>query len=67
VESAFLTFGSKNVAYYGMVHGKRKLLHVKGIVIPKTCPHGGFPVQGDIAFADGTTTTANATIPCPHS
>jgi hypothetical protein len=67
VESAFLTFGSKNVAYYETVHGKRKLLHVKGIVIPKTCPHGGFPVQGDIAFADGTTTTANTTIPCPHS
>jgi hypothetical protein len=66
VESAFLTFGSKNVAYYKTVHGKKKLLHVKGIIVPKTCPRGGFPVQGNIDFADGTATTAMTTIPCPR-
>jgi hypothetical protein len=66
VESAFLTFGSKNIAYYKMVHGKKKLLHVRGVIVPKVCPHGGFPVQGKIDFADGTATTATTTIPCPR-
>jgi hypothetical protein len=66
VESAFATFGATNVAYYEMVHGKRTLVHLKGMVVPKTCPLGGFPTEGNIDFADGTTLTVNPTIPCPH-
>jgi hypothetical protein len=66
VQSAFVTFGSKNVAYYKMVHGKKKLFHVRGVVTPKTCPSGGFPLEANIDFADGTSSTANTTISCPH-
>jgi hypothetical protein len=65
VESAYATFGATNVAYYETVHGKRTLVHLKGMIAPKTCPHGGFPSQGTIDFADGTTLTVNPTIPCP--
>jgi hypothetical protein len=67
VESAFATFGATNVAYYKTVHGKQTLVHLRGIVVPKTCPHGGFPAKGTIDFADGTALTVNPTIPCPHS
>jgi hypothetical protein len=66
VESAFLTFGAKGVAYYRLVHGKRKLEHVRGLVVPKRCPRGGFPLKGLVDFADGTTTIAAAVIPCPR-
>jgi hypothetical protein len=66
IESAFLTVGDKNVAYYKQVHGKHKLLHVQGIVVPKTCPSGGFPIKATIDFADSTTLTATPTIPCPR-
>lgn len=66
VESAFLTAGDKNVAYYEHVHGKRKLVHVKGIVVPRTCPSGGFPYKALISFEDGTSLTATGTIACPH-
>jgi hypothetical protein len=66
VESAFASFGSPNVAYYETVHGKRRLVHLKGVVVPKTCPRGGFPTEGTIDFADGSTLTVNPTIPCPH-
>jgi hypothetical protein len=66
VESAFATFGSPNVAYYETVHGKRTLVHLKGVFVPKTCPRGGFPTEGTIDFADGSTLTVNPTIPCPH-
>lgn len=63
--SAFFTAGAKNIAYYKTVHGKKKLLHVKGIVTPKTCPHGGWPAKSEISFEDGSTVTNKITIPCP--
>jgi hypothetical protein len=63
--STFLTLGAKNVAYYKTVHGKRKLFHVKGIVTPKTCPKGGWPVKTEISFEDGSTVTAKRSIACP--
>ena len=66
VESAYATFGSPNVAYYENVHGKRTLVHLKGVAVPKTCPHGGFPTEGILNFADGSTLTVNPTIPCPR-
>jgi hypothetical protein len=64
-EGGFLTIGAKNVAYYRTVHGKRKLFHVKGIITPKSCPHGGWPVETQISFEDGTTVTAKDKIACP--
>jgi hypothetical protein len=64
--SSFLTLGAKNVAYFKTVHGKRTLFHVKGIITPKTCPRGGFPVATQISFVDGSTVMAKNTIPCPH-
>lgn len=65
VQHIFLTFGAKNVAYFRSVHGKKTLLHVKGVSVPKMCPRGGFPIEARIGFADGATTTVNPTIPCP--
>ncbi|MGH2904073.1 MAG: hypothetical protein ACRDK7_10880 [Solirubrobacteraceae bacterium] len=67
VESAFATFGAANVTYYKTVHGKRTLVHLKGVAVPKRCPRGGFPAEGTVDFADGTTLTVNPTIPCPRS
>lgn len=66
VESAFVTLGSANVTYYKTVHGKRTLQHLKGLISPSTCPHGGFPFKSVFDFADGTSTSDNATIPCPR-
>lgn len=65
VESAFASFGATNVAYYKRVHGKRTLVRLKGLITPKRCPPGGFPTEGTVSFADGTSLTVNPTIPCP--
>jgi hypothetical protein len=65
VEHAFVTLGSANVAYYKTIHGRRTLFHVKGIVVPNTCPSGGFPLELQVENADGSTDAAKATIPCP--
>lgn len=64
-EQIFVTLGAPNAAYYKKVHGKRRLFHVKGIIVPKKCPRGGFPYKTEIGFADGTTNTVKGTIPCP--
>jgi hypothetical protein len=66
VESIFFTWGAPNAAYFETVHGKRKLVHIKGIIVPKKCPKGGFPYLAQLAFADGTTNTIKGTIACPH-
>lgn len=66
VERALLTFGASNVAYYRTVHGRRKLQHVKGLVAPRSCPRGGFPVEAMVEYANATTSTAKTTIPCPR-
>jgi hypothetical protein len=65
IESVFVTVGSPDVAYYEPVRGRERLVRVRGVSVPKSCPSGGFPVQGTAAFADGTTVTADPTIPCP--
>jgi hypothetical protein len=62
-----LTIGAANAAFFQTVHGKRKLIHVKGIISPKRCPTGGFPVETQTSFEDGTMVTSKTTIPCPPS
>jgi hypothetical protein len=66
VESAFATLGASNVAYFKTVHGRRMLVHVKGLIVPRTCPAGGFPTRGTVEFANGVTFTVNPAIPCPR-
>jgi hypothetical protein len=63
--SSFLTLGAKNVAYYKTVKGKRRLFHVKGIITPKKCPNGGWPVATQFSFQDGSTVLSKSKIPCP--
>jgi hypothetical protein len=66
IESAFVTVGGAHVAYYESVHGKQTLVHLKGLVVPRRCPSGGFPTEGKVDFANGATLTVNPTIPCPR-
>jgi len=65
-KSIFITLGAPNAAYFERVHGHRKLVHVKGIIVPRRCPHGGFPYLTQLTFEDGTSNTVKGTIPCPH-
>ena len=66
LESIFLTIGDSNIAYYRHVHGRYKLEHIRGIVVPTTCPSGGFPFEALVSFEDGTSLTSAGSIPCPE-
>jgi hypothetical protein len=63
--TAFLRLGAKDATYYKTVHGKRRRLHVRGIVLPEHCPRGGWPVASRFSFQDGSTVLAKRTIACP--
>jgi hypothetical protein len=67
VESNYVSVGSANVAYYETVHGRRRLVHVEGLTAPRTCSGSGFPFALTMSFADGSTSTATSTDPCPHA
>jgi hypothetical protein len=65
VETNYFTVGSQKVAYYHIVHGRQKLVHVKGLIVPKRCPKGGFPFKVTVSFLDGTSATDTYAAPCP--
>lgn len=67
VETAFLTVGDAHAAFYHKVNGREKLVRVRGFVLPRTCPRGGFPSKVMIDFADGSTMTSRPIFPCPRS
>jgi len=37
------------------------------VLVPSTCPTGGFPFAGEFTYADGSVGNATATVPCPPS
>jgi hypothetical protein len=65
VENSYFTVGSQHIVYYRTVHGHRRLVHVKGLIVPKTCPHGGFPFKVTISFLYSTSATDSYVAPCP--
>jgi hypothetical protein len=65
-KTAFLTLGARNATYYRTVHGRRTRLHVRGIVLPRSCPAQGWPVASQFTFEDGSTVLAKRSIPCPR-
>lgn len=59
------TIGPLNLTYYEKVRGRFVGYKPKGIVLPRTCPRGGFPFAADFSFQDRTGTTAATRVPCP--
>jgi hypothetical protein len=66
VESVHFTLGDSNIAYYETAHGRRTLVHVRGLVVPRKCAPGGFPYEVQIGFEDGTSNTYKGAFPCPR-
>jgi hypothetical protein len=60
------TLGPSHLTYYERVRGKTVAYRPKGVLLPQTCPHGGFRFLARLSFADGTQATAPATVPCPR-
>ncbi len=59
------TIGPAGLLYTERVHGRTVSFRPRGVEVPPSCPHGGFPFSAIFAFVDGSTTTAQSTVPCP--
>jgi hypothetical protein len=65
IVSVRTTIGPAHLTYYERVHGRKVSFHPVGVSVPQRCPRGGFAFSATFSFADGTTTVANSTVPCP--
>jgi hypothetical protein len=58
--------GPRNVTYYRHAGGREIPYRPEGLRLPHSCPRGGFPFAGSFTFMDGTTATAQTSVPCPR-
>ncbi len=65
IVSVTSTIGPSHLVYYRRVHGRRVAFHPRGVAVPARCPHGGFPFAAQFTFEDGSSTSAQTTVPCP--
>ena len=60
------TIGAKGITYYERVKGKTIAFRPRGILLPKTCPHGGFAFGANLTFQDATHAATSTVVPCPR-
>jgi hypothetical protein len=59
------TLGPAGVTYYEHVPGETLGYQPPGLLLPPSCPHGGFPFAVRFSFVGGTQASAQAVDPCP--
>lgn len=60
------TIGPLHLVYFEHTRGKYLPYHPRGIVLPRTCPRGGFHFSASFSFEDGSHTSARTSVPCPR-
>jgi hypothetical protein len=66
IVSMDVTIGPHGLTYYERTEGATLAYTPKGILLPTTCPRGGFPFAATFSFLDGSRPQARATVPCPN-
>jgi hypothetical protein len=59
------TLGPAGVTYFESVAHQTLAYRPTGILLPATCPRGGFPFAAELSFADGSAASAHTAVPCP--
>ncbi len=59
------TLGPAGVTYYEQLGNLTLAYNPRGILLPKTCPRGGYPFSARFSFEDGTYANAGTVVPCP--
>jgi hypothetical protein len=65
IVSLDVTIGPQGLIYYERMEGTTLAYRPKGILLPKTCPRGGFPFAATFSFLDGSRPEAHTRLPCP--
>ncbi len=58
--------GPQEVTYYRRAGAREIPYRPEGLRLPHVCPRGGFPFAGTFTFMDGTSATAQTSVPCPR-
>jgi hypothetical protein len=45
---------------------RRRTQGANSVIVPSSCPVGGFPFAAEFSYADGSNSSALATVPCPR-
>jgi hypothetical protein len=61
-----VTLGPEGLTYFERVDDSTLAYTPKGILLPKTCPRGGFPFAATFSFLDGSHPEARTVLPCPR-
>ncbi len=59
------TIGPPGVTYHERIGGRDVAFHPRGILLPPSCPPGGFPFAVHLSFLDGSLARASTSVPCP--
>jgi hypothetical protein len=65
IGSLDVTLGPLGLTYYEQSEGNTLAYTPKGILLPTSCPRGGFPFAASFSFLDGSHPGAHTTVPCP--
>jgi hypothetical protein len=65
IVSLRVTLGPRGLTYYEQTEGSTLAYTPKGILLPTTCPRGGFPFAATFSFLDGSHPVARTSVPCP--
>jgi len=60
------TIGAKGIVYIERHKGKTISFRPRGIVLPQSCPRGGFRFAAQLSFQDATSAGATTAVPCPR-
>ena len=52
------TIGPAGIVYHEDIGGKTVNFRPRGILLPKSCPRGGFPFAVHLSFSDGSSAGA---------
>ena len=61
------TLGPSGFLYNERRGRKTVFFRPEGILLPPSCPRGGFPFSVRLRYQDGATSTAHTTVPCQRS
>ena len=59
------TVGPRGVTYFEHAGGMTLAYKPRGILLPPSCPRGGFPFTARFSFSDGSQASASTKIKCP--
>jgi hypothetical protein len=65
IVSLHVTLGPQGLTYYEQAEGSTLAYTPKGILLPTSCPRGGFQFAASFSFLDGSHPGAHTSVPCP--